>query len=314
MSLAQAEVLVRTKDLTKDEWLGFRRKGIGGSDIGAICGVNPWRSAMSVYLDKLNELPPIEENDAMHFGTKLESLVADEYKERTGHRVERRNSMYHHQKHEWALANIDRIILDKVRGDGILEVKTASEYSNKDWSEGIVPEQYQLQLQWYLWVTGLQWGAFAVLVGGNKFYTYELDRDETTISYMVDIAEKFWYGVQNRIPPAFDGSEDSKNVLKTLYPMSERTEIDLTVPAADLFEKYEKTKTEEAYWSDKKSEAENLIKEMIGNNERARIGESIITWKSAERHTVDSKRLQAEQPDIYERYLKTSSSRTFRVK
>lgn len=315
MSLTQAEVLIRTKDLSKDEWLEWRRKGIGGSDIGAICNVNPWKSAMSVYLEKLGELPPVEENDAMHFGTVLEPIVAQEFAKRTGCKVRRHNFMDHHPDYPWALANVDRIIIDKKRGNGVLEVKTASEYSNGEWSGGIVPEQYQLQLQWYLWITGLKWGAFAVLVGGNKFYSFETERNEDIIKVMADTAEKFWFGVQNRIPPEFDGSPDSGNVLRMLYPTSKPdSEIDLTVPAAELLEGLEKAKQEESFWKSQREEAENKLKGLIGENERARVGDVLITWKASERRTVDSPRLKAEQLDIYERYLKTSISRTFRVK
>ncbi|GEO26267.1 hypothetical protein AAC03nite_20520 [Alicyclobacillus acidoterrestris] len=314
MSLTQAEVLVRTKDLSHEEWLENRRKGIGGSDIGAICGVNPWKSPMSVYLDKIGELPPVEENDAMHFGTLLEPIVAKEYALRTGYRVQQSNKMYQHPDYPWALANVDRIILNRKRGHGILEIKTASEYQAKEWADGNVPEQYQLQLQWYLWITGFKWGAFAALVGGNKFYSFEMERNDQIIEYMVDIAERFWHGVQNRIPPEFDGSNDSSNVLKILYPSSLPTEIDLTVPAADLVEQYETAVGEMKYWEAKKKAAENKLKALMGENERARIGDRVVSWKAQERRTVDAERLAEDHPEIYERYLKTSTYRTFRVK
>lgn len=314
MSLTQAAVLVPTKGLSEEEWLEYRRRGIGGSDIGAICGVNPWKSPMSVYLDKIGDLPPVTENEAMHFGKKLEQLVADEYKERTGHRIERRNFMYQHPEKPWALANVDRVIYDRERGPGVLEVKTASEYSKSDWASGIVPEQYQLQLQWYLWIMGYEWGAFAVLVGGNKFYSYEMERNETIISYMVDIAERFWYGVQHRIPPAFDGSTDSDRVLKALYPSSVDNEIDLTASAADLLEQYEKAKAEKTYWESVMNNAENQIKGLMQDAERARVGDRLVTWKSQTRESVDVKWLAEELPDVYKQYLKQSSSRVFRVK
>lgn len=315
MSLTQAEVLVRTKDLSREEWLENRRKGIGGSDIGAICGVNPWKSPMSVYLDKIGELPPVEENDAMHFGTLLEPIVAEEYKRRTGYMVQRRNFMYQHPDYPWALANVDRIILNKERGHGILEVKTASEYHAKDWADGIVPDQYILQLQWYLWITGFTWGAFAVLVGGNKFFSHEMERNDNIIGYMVEAAKKFWHGVQNRIPPEIDGSDDSSNVLKMLYPVAiPKSEVDLTVPASELIEELDKAKENEAYWATRRQEIENKLKELIGANERARIGDRIITWKQVKSYRLDRKALERDYPDIVSQYLKPCEKRTFRVK
>ena len=46
--------LVSTLNLSKAEWLQYRKRGIGGSDAGAVCGLNPYVSVMDVYLDKIN--------------------------------------------------------------------------------------------------------------------------------------------------------------------------------------------------------------------------------------------------------------------
>lgn len=308
-----AERLISTKGISHDEWLEKRRLGIGGSDIGAICGVNPYKSPISVYLDKIGELPPLEENEAMHFGNQLEQVVADEYAERTGYKVQKRNAIFHHAKYPWALANVDRVILGDKRGVGVLEVKTASEYQAKQWSEGIVPEQYILQLQWYLWITGYTWGAFAVLVGGNKFFTHEMERDDHLIGNMIMIAAEFWKKVENCTPPAFDGSKDSESVLKMMYPDSLGTEIDLS-DRSKLLTDYEEAKEQEAFWEAKKNTAENQIKALLGTNERARVGDQLITWKTQIINRIDSTRLKAELPEIYAQYLNASSSRPFKVK
>ena len=53
--------LVSTLNLDKKEWLRYRKLGIGGSDAGAICGLNPYRTAIQVYQDKISD--EIEELD-----------------------------------------------------------------------------------------------------------------------------------------------------------------------------------------------------------------------------------------------------------
>ena len=53
------------RGLTREEWLAIRKKGIGGSDAGAICGLNPYASPMNVYLDKTTEESDSEDNEAM---------------------------------------------------------------------------------------------------------------------------------------------------------------------------------------------------------------------------------------------------------
>ena len=56
------EKIANTIELSHEEWLKLRKKGIGGSDAGAVCGVNPFCSAISVYMDKISE--EINESDS----------------------------------------------------------------------------------------------------------------------------------------------------------------------------------------------------------------------------------------------------------
>src|SRR5690606_29968470 len=90
----QAVRLADVREMTREDWLQARRRGIGGSDIATIAGVNPWSSPVELYLDKLGELPERPETDAMRFGKRLEQVVADEFAERHPDlRVERVNSI-----------------------------------------------------------------------------------------------------------------------------------------------------------------------------------------------------------------------------
>ena len=75
------KILARTKDITKEEWLKLRKHGIGGSDAGAVCGLNPYVSAMDVYADKTSEKISVYENEAMKQGRDLEQYVADRFSE-----------------------------------------------------------------------------------------------------------------------------------------------------------------------------------------------------------------------------------------
>ena len=57
--------LVSTTALSREEWLKYRKMGIGGSDAGAICGLNPYSSAMQVYHDKISAVTEDEDREAM---------------------------------------------------------------------------------------------------------------------------------------------------------------------------------------------------------------------------------------------------------
>ena len=164
-----AIALASTNNLTKEQWLEFRKKGIGGSDASAIAGMNRWKSPIQIWMEKTGQIEPEEPGEAAYWGTVLEDVVAKEFSKRSGLKVQRRNAILQHPKHEFMLANIDRMITDPERGKGILECKTAGEYKKSEWEEGLIPEEYALQVHHYLMVTGLQFARIAVLIGGNKF-------------------------------------------------------------------------------------------------------------------------------------------------
>ena len=184
----------------EEGWRKARTRGIGGSDVGAICGVSPFTSARQIYLNKTGQFQDaLKPNDAakerMHFGHMLEPIVADEYSQRTGNKVIAVNATLVHKDHPWALANVDRLIVDDDgRPIGILECKTTSEYMNEEWKSGDILMSYIYQLNWYLWILGLEKGTFACLVGGNKFYYYDVFRnDELLENTIIPAAEKFWF-------------------------------------------------------------------------------------------------------------------------
>lgn len=103
--------LVSTLNLTHEEWLSYRKSGIGGSDAGAICGLNPYASPMSVYHDKTREETEDFDNEAMRQGRDLEDYVARRFMEETGKKVRRSNAMYQHEVYSFMLANVDRLIV-----------------------------------------------------------------------------------------------------------------------------------------------------------------------------------------------------------
>jgi putative phage-type endonuclease len=311
----QAIRLVNTTDLSMEEWLSWRRQGIAGSDVGAICGVDKYKSAIAVYLEKTGQVAEREDNEAMRFGRLLEEVVADEFSRRTGYKLQRRNAILQHPEKEWVLGNIDRLILDAERGNGILEIKTASEYVRKEWEEGDIPEAYQLQLQWYLYITGLTWGAFAVLIGGNTFRYHIVERDDELIYLAVQICEYFWHHhVLARIPPLPDGSEKTAELLTRMYPEGEvdRTTV-LPDEAEELVAQWEQAERDIQEAEQRKRKAENRLKALIGHHEIGLTPTHRVTWKNIARRTVDVKALKEKRPDIYKQFIRPAVSRRFSI-
>jgi putative phage-type endonuclease len=221
----QALKLVSTKDLQHDDWLDWRRKGIGGSDVSAICNMNRYRSPMAVYLDKTGQLPPLEDNEFMYWGRELEDTVAREFSKRTGYKVRRENQMLQHPQHSFMLANVDRLIVGQNAG---LECKTASEYAKQDWIGESVPKEYALQCHHYMACTGTDRWYVAVLIGGNKFEWRVIERDEVIIESLINLESDFWHNhVLANVPPAY-GAHDTTLLGERFTEARDNERIDLT--------------------------------------------------------------------------------------
>lgn len=161
--------LAKTKGMSRKDWLGWRTKGIGGSDVSIIAGLNHFKSAYQLWLEKTGQAD-LEETDSeyAHFGTLLEPVVKKEFTARTGKKVRARNEMLQSEEYPFMLCDLDGVIYE----DGemcIFEAKTASAYKQDVW-EKEVPIEYILQVQHYMAVTGAKKAYVAALVGGNHFY------------------------------------------------------------------------------------------------------------------------------------------------
>jgi putative phage-type endonuclease len=312
-------VLADTRNMDRDEWLAARTKGIGGSDAAAIAGLSPWRTPIQVWMEKTGQIvsPDLTDNEAVYWGTVLEDLVAKEFAKRTGFWVQRRNAILVHPEHEFMIGNIDRLVRPErgVGEWGVLEVKTTSEYAKDQWSEDEVPAHYLIQLQHYLAVTGYIYGYFAVLIGGNKYRHFRVERDDELIAHLIEIETKFWNeNVLKHIPPAWDGSSASTDLLNSLYPISRPTEIELPQEAEDLIAQYDEADRYEKEWAKRKDEARNKLCGLLGENERGTVRGRLVTWKTVTTNRLDTKALQKDHPGIYDEYIKPSAYRRFGIR
>lgn len=136
----QPLVLVDTAGLSEEEWLAYRRKGIGGSDVAALLGISPWRTARDLFYDKLN-IAVVEDHEdnwvALEMGHLLEPLVAKIFQHRTGYKVYQIKKMFQHPKYPWMLADVDYFVELPDGTTAILEIKTTN-YNAKDnwWLDG----------------------------------------------------------------------------------------------------------------------------------------------------------------------------------
>lgn len=305
------------------QWLANRSRGIGGSDLGTIMGVNPFSNARLLYLAKLGmyEDPPekkAEHSERMHFGRMLEPIVAAEFEIRNDRRVAVSPATYMHLDFTWMLANIDRFVIDdKGVPYAILECKTSSEYMNYEWVEGDVPISYIYQCQWYMFVTGLRMCWLAVLVGGNKYYQYEIPYDETLVTnVLIPAASNFWFNcVGKLVEPQIDGSESATAYLKAKYncvPGSEMTFTDEVIN--ELANTIVDTKAKIKELEGIVSTCQNRIKDQMKEAEIAYTIDRVVKWSPRLQRRVNTDLLKTSYPDIYQACLKEINYRVFMVK
>lgn len=308
----EAKVIADTKDMPKDEWLKHRQAGIGGSDASCIAGLNPWKSAIQLYMEKKEEDPQEIKSLRMELGNRLEGLVAELFTEETGLKVRNVNGILKNDKYPFALANIDRAIVGE---KAFLECKTTNSYALKEWEEG-VPAHYEIQCLHYMAITGATHCYIAALIGNSDFIWHKIERDQETIDYLMQIEKDFWENnIEKDVVPMPDGSDAYSEYLKKKYDKSngQTIELHLLENGIGKLNRYDEIVSDIKTLESEKKLIEQEIQFHMEEFEVAKIGDRKVTWKTSSRNTIDSKKLKAEMPDIAQQYMKTSTSRTFRV-
>lgn len=297
-------------NLTREEWLEKRKEGIGGSDAGAVVGMNDYKSAIAVWQEKTGrKTTPDEDNDYMRIGRDLEDYVASRFEEETGKKTEKCRNMLQSVDYPFMFADVDRLITDEDAG---LEIKTASSYKAKDWANGKIPRSYEIQCNHYMAVTGLsKWYICALVFPHIEIRLVE--RDEELIDTLTSLEYDFWndYVLADVIPP-IDGSESCSEAINQLYPHEEPDTIIELNEYGDLMDRYWEIDELMDKLDNEQEEIKNRIKARMGKTEVALVGNYKVTWKmSKPRALPDTEKLKRD--GIFDQYKKmTRPSRVFR--
>lgn len=211
----EPEVVVETGNLTEEEWLDYRRGGIGGSDVSIIFGVSHFRCNRELYYDKLGIKPLRDAEDETwlqkEMGHVLEDLVAKVFSRKTGLKAFEVKKMFSHPLYPFMRADVDRFVIDENGRTGILECKTTN-YQNKDaWAGEKYPYQYELQIRHYMAVMNLDFAYIACLWGNseNDFAYRYVERDLEFEDEIIEAEQYFWEEyIEKRVEPEFAGKPD----------------------------------------------------------------------------------------------------------
>jgi putative phage-type endonuclease len=214
-------------DPNRDEWLAWRKGGIGASEVPGILGLSSFASPWSIWAQKaIPNMPAHETSERQQIGLDLEAAIATMFHRRTGLYVSGEQTWCTHKTETWARCTVDGFVFEDARrhgresegmGDllGNFQAKTDGRFA---WPDGI-PPSIQAQCQFEMFVTGAERTWVAVLHAGFKFEVYELERDQADIDYIVGKVRTFWFDhCLTGNPPEVDGSDATANAIAEVWP------------------------------------------------------------------------------------------------
>lgn len=302
----------------REDWLQWRRQGIGASDVAALCGMSTYASPLAVYLEKIGRLDSEEESEAMRWGRLLEQPILDEFAFRTGLYVAGTQVLLCDPEHPWRRATLDALAVDSdVEWEnelppasllaGEVEVKTTGDYSWDD-DHGGVPDRVALQVQWQLGCARLQRAWLAVLHQGRRLRIYDVEFDPKLFDALAVVVDRFWEtNVLGQVEPPADSNPATTAALKAAY--AEPDDASVMLDEEGLF------------WAKEWLPAKEIAKEaaahveLIENNLRRSLGDAIegvdevgplVSWRPQAKggSRLDEKALKAAHPDLYEQFKK----------
>ena len=131
---------------------------------------------------------------------------------------------------------------------------------------------------------------------------------------LIAVEKDFWRKVVNMERPEPDGSDACKNLLDSIYKGGINEQIILPDEAIEYLDMYIEATADMDSAKAKQQEASNHLKEIMGDYNTAQCMGHTISWKPVTTERLDSKALKEAEPDLYSKYVKTSTSRRFSVR
>ena len=319
-------MITKIKTNSREEWLAERKKSLGGSDMGAVLGMNSYTSPTAVWMDKTGRLPEKEQTEWMRLGTDLEEYVAQRFCEASGLKVVKDNYTWRNSKYPHLHMNPDRRIVGQKAG---FEAKIVSQLNEKKYRGGDFPDSYYAQVVTYLCVSEFDRWYLGALILGEGLRIYQMTRipndtkpdwcvasvyvDDDELKALGDNAENFWGYVEKDTPPPVDGHPKTGEALFMLYPDSIDNAIGIGFFEKEL-DNYFRLKEQKKNIEMVIDGIENRIKAHLGECARGEGEKYKVSWKTQYRSTFDSKKFIADHPEMdVSAYYKRSNSRPFKV-
>ncbi len=257
--------------LSRTEWLIQRKQGVGASEAAALFGVHPYISELSLYESKISDTIDEEGNERMEDGKVIEPRIAARYEKATGRVViVPPETLYSNPMFPHMLCTPDRFTSLVPGTDQPYGVYTMVPLELKWWDnfrkDDEIPEYGQIQVQQQAAVLGVDSGAIAVLGSFRSFHHFDIELHDAFIEVLMEKIEKFWWHVENRVPPNADGSDATAAALKRLYPKDNGQTIFLPLDACTWADDMESAKIAVKAAEARVDFAKNQLVAAIGEN------------------------------------------------
>lgn len=264
-------------------WLEERKKGIGGSDAPAVCGVDPWRDALTIWSQKVGLLEPedLSDNEAVEAGLMLERTIGEWYGRKFNRNVTLAEPFVirRHPEHSFMCATLDAT--EDRDGDlVVVQIKNTS-YPPEAW-EAELPRHYEVQLLHEMIVAGAKKGVLVALHRGQSLRAYERELDEDAAERLIQVEREFWSLVESETPPP--AGAHSAETVKALFPRVEIEDLTALSPDADdLDAELQEIKGKLDELSDRREQIESQIKLWIGNHAGGLTPQGVkYSWKGSQ--------------------------------
>lgn len=303
---------IPTAKMGRSDWLRLRKTGIGGSDAGALCGLNSYSSPMKVFYDKTADNIEETNSEAIRIGHDLEDYVAKRFTEATGLKVRRSNYMYRSVEHPFMIADVDRLVIGEDAG---LECKTASAYNADKWKDGNIPLHYIMQCYHYMAVLNKKTWYIAAIILGREFTYRKLVWDDDLIAGLIEAEKNFWCGhIITGMLPDPDGSKICDEVINRYFHAADKSEPLKLSGFDEKLDHREKIAAKIEKLQEEQKQIEQEVKIFMKDYEHAVSEKYHITWSNVCSSRLDTKRIKEEHPEIYRNYMQISSYRRFQVR
>lgn len=310
----------------REDFLTMRRGGVGASDIAAILGESKYKTPHDVYLSKtatVDEETSQDEPERLKWGNRAEPMLRAGFHDDYPHDIDvidTTSFITVSNRSEYSRASLDGLVLLRETGEYcVLQLKTSDRFAFARWQvdpetgKRIPPLDYVLQVQFELAVSGLSRAFLYVLVGGNEAHYFEITADPELGTFLIEQADDFY-----RTHVLGDNPPDDERYLLEVYSQAhvpKGSQKEATPEEASAARELAELKGAKKQLDEEIARLEKEVKLAIGEDAEELVfdGQTLATWKSVTSRRFDSAEFKKNEPELYERYRKESTSRRFTV-